>query len=151
MQRRRQVEVELGGIDADERVRAQGEELGAQAAAQPPQPRQVMQHLEQPDDRELGRCRERLTARGLHRRPRDAHEARPRLVLADRPDQRGAQVVAGGLAGHHAEGRGAGRRHQRMMLRSLAPRNSTNGRISGWVAASSVSRSCASASFSPER
>ena len=45
----------------------------------------------------------------------------------------------------------ARRRHQRMMLRSLAPRNSTKGASSGWVAASSASRSCASASFSPER
>ena len=70
---------------------------------------------------------------------------------ADRADQRGAEVVAGGFAGHHADRQRSVGGHQRMMLRSLLDRKFTNGTSSGWLAASSFSCASASASLRPER
>ena len=111
----------------------------------------MVQDLEQSHDGEFLGVREALAAGRLHARPRDADEARPRRARADRLDQRGAQVVARGLAGDEADRERTRRSHQRMMLRSLAARKSTNGASSGCDGTSARSCSVASASLSPER
>ncbi len=103
MQRRREAEVELGRVDPDEDIRTAFEQRAADPRAQRQQARQVMQDLEQSHHGELLGIGEALAAGGLHARPRHADEARARRALADRRHQRGAQVVARGLAGDEAD------------------------------------------------
>ena len=151
MQRGREAEVELGRVDADEDVRTAFEQCAADARAQRQQARQVVQDLEQSHHGEFLGVGEALAAGGLHARPRHADEARARRALADRRHQRGAQVVAGGLAGDEADRERTLRSHQRMMLRSLAPMKSTNAASSGCDGTSAFSCSVASASLRPDR
>src|SRR5687768_4621624 len=175
MQCRRDAEVELGRVDPDEGVRTAFQHRAADPRAQGEQARQVMQDLEQPHHRQLLGMGESLATGGLHARTRDADEARAGRALADGRDQCGAQVVARGLAGDEADCQGMkGTRpfdvylhvrwkslsvkggaspsfHQRMMLRSLAPRKSTKAASSGCDGTSAFNSAVASASLRPER
>ena len=151
VQRGREPEVELRRVDADEDIRAAFEHRAADSRAQRQQARQVMQDLEQAHHGELLGVGKALAAGGLHARTRDPDEARARRTLPDRGHQRRAQVVARGLAGDEADRQRALRGHQRMMLRSLAARKSTNAASSGCVGTRAFSSAVASASLRPER
>ena len=151
MERWREAEVEFGRVDADEDIGLQGEHCAADACAKPDEAGKVMQHLEQPHDGELAGVRKGLAARGHHARTGDADKSRAGRTRTDRIDQRGTQVVSGGLAGDEADRKPLALGHQRMMLRSLAARKSTNGFSSGCSGTSTRSCSVASASLSPDR
>ncbi len=103
MQGRREAQVELGRVDPDEDIRTALEHRAADPRPQRQQARQVVQDLEQSHHGELLGVGEALAAGGLHARARHADEARARRALADRRHQRGAEVVARGLAGDEAD------------------------------------------------
>jgi hypothetical protein len=111
VQRRREVQVELGCVHTHEHVWPLGEDAVAHPAAQPEQPRQVRQDLEQAHDREALRRLPALAALRLHPRARDAKELRLRPALAHRADERRAEIVAGQLAGDHGDAEWMGRGH----------------------------------------
>ena len=71
---RRQPEIELRAVDADEDVGPPVGEGPHQLTPQPPQPRQVRQHLGQAHDREFLRGSQRRAAGGEHLRAGDAAE-----------------------------------------------------------------------------
>ena len=76
-------------------------------ATQPQQPRQVLQQLDQPHDRQLVRVRERLAAGRPHRGPATPRTSMSGARSRNAPISARAERIAGGLAGDDRDPQGA--------------------------------------------
>ena len=95
-----QPEVEIGCIDADEQVGTRLDDSPGKRLPQAQQTGQVVQYLEQPHHRQFVRWPPALHAGACHARASHTYEAGMGVVPLDGFDERAAQLIARGLAGH---------------------------------------------------
>src|SRR5699024_4766084 len=109
---------------------------------------QLEENFRQADNRKFTDVGDRATTRRSHRIAGHAECLQPGNLFTQSANERTAKSVGRGLGGDKTD---LQRFHQRIILRSLALKNSTNGARAGSFAARSSSASRASARRSPER
>ena len=150
-----QAQVEVRRVDADHQIRLARDDLPQQLCAQFEQPGQVAQHFADAHHRQHINALQCLAAGRLHQRAGDAEKARIRQALFQRLDQRGAEHVTGGFAGHDGDQRAgllvAAHRQPRCSGRRPASMNFSIRATSSEPAAIAASSCLTSSSTLPER
>lgn len=143
------VEIEIGGVHADEGHRRIGQQVLLQFAPDGENLAQLAEHLDITVDRQLVHRPVRCEALLRHARAADALVGDiPRQPRMQPLEQQRGQQVAGRLAGCHADaaGRRGGRLRQRTMPRLVAAMKSAKVRSASRLRASSVCATCAAIS-----